>query len=110
MDASKRREARAWAYEEFGHAELGDTRRTARLVRMAASLAERPGGKILDVFRSNAEQDRDRPLQYDATREVLRRPRRSYYEERYRERTLNNLRRRAGAMGFALVASAEGAP
>lgn len=30
----------------------------------------------------------------------------SYYEERYRERTLNNLRRRASAMGFALVASA----
>jgi len=30
----------------------------------------------------------------------------SYYEERYRERTLNNLCRRAGAMGFALVASA----
>jgi transposase len=29
----------------------------------------------------------------------------SYYEERYRERTLNNLRRRASAMGFALVAS-----
>jgi hypothetical protein len=56
MDGSKRREARAWAYEEFGHAELGDTRRTMRLVRMAASLAERPGGKILDVFRSSAEQ------------------------------------------------------
>ncbi len=30
----------------------------------------------------------------------------SYDEERYRERTLTNLRRRAGAMGFALVASA----
>jgi hypothetical protein len=29
----------------------------------------------------------------------------SYYEERYRERTLNNLCRRAGAMGFALVPS-----
>jgi hypothetical protein len=56
MDGSTSREARAWAYEEFGHAELGDSRRTARLVRMAASLAERPGGKILDVFRSNAEQ------------------------------------------------------
>jgi len=42
--------------EEFGHAELGDSRRTARLVRMAASLAERPGGKVLEVFRSNAEQ------------------------------------------------------
>jgi transposase len=34
----------------------------------------------------------------------------SYYEERYRERTLKNLRRRADAMGFALVANAvEGA-
>jgi transposase len=30
----------------------------------------------------------------------------SYYEERYRERTLNNLRRRAGALGFTLVAGA----
>jgi transposase len=30
----------------------------------------------------------------------------SYYEERYRERTLHNLRRRAGAMGFDLVATA----
>jgi transposase len=30
----------------------------------------------------------------------------SYYEERYRERTLNNLRRRADAMGFALVPTA----
>jgi hypothetical protein len=50
------REARSWAYEEFGHSELGDPRRTARLVRMAAALAERPGGKIVEVFRSNAEQ------------------------------------------------------
>lgn len=48
--------AREWAYEEFGHADLGDSRRTARLVRMAASLAEKPGGKVLTVFRSNAEQ------------------------------------------------------
>jgi hypothetical protein len=50
------RTIRWWAREEYGHAELGDPRRTNRLVRMAASLAERPGGKILDVFRSNAEQ------------------------------------------------------
>lgn len=50
------RPAREWAYEEFGHADLGDARRTARLVRMAASLAEQPGGKVLSVFRSNAEQ------------------------------------------------------
>ena len=50
------RTIREWAHEEFGHAELGDPRRTDRLVRMAAALAERPGGKVLDVFRSNAEQ------------------------------------------------------
>jgi hypothetical protein len=50
------REARDWAYEEFGGAQLGDRRRTARLVRMATVLAERPGGKILGVFRSGAEQ------------------------------------------------------
>jgi hypothetical protein len=49
-------ETRAWAYEEFGHAELGDSRRTARLVRMVAALAEQPGGKVLDVFRSGAER------------------------------------------------------
>lgn len=48
--------ARDWAYEEFGHAELGDARRTARIVRMAAALAEHPGGKVLEVFRSAAEQ------------------------------------------------------
>jgi hypothetical protein len=50
------RAIREWAREEFGHAELGDPRRTDRLVRMAAALAERPGGKVLEVFRSNAEQ------------------------------------------------------
>jgi hypothetical protein len=52
----KGRTTREWAYEEFGHTDLGDARRTARLVRMAAALAEQPGGKILAVFRSNAEQ------------------------------------------------------
>jgi hypothetical protein len=51
-----RRAAQDWAYEEFGHASLGDARQTARLVRTAASLAEEPGGKVLTVCRSNAEQ------------------------------------------------------
>jgi hypothetical protein len=40
MDQTRRRAAREWAYEEVGHAELGDTRRTARLVRMLATIAE----------------------------------------------------------------------
>ncbi|MDP3278635.1 MAG: transposase DNA-binding-containing protein [Deltaproteobacteria bacterium] len=40
----------------IGHTKSSGTRRTPRLVRMVASLAERPGGKVLDVFRSSAEQ------------------------------------------------------
>jgi hypothetical protein len=41
------RTTREWAYEEFGHTDLGDARRTARFVRMAAGLAEQPGGKAV---------------------------------------------------------------
>lgn len=52
----RRDEARDWAYSEFGHAELGDARRTARLVQMAASAARRPAGRVLDVYRSSAER------------------------------------------------------
>jgi hypothetical protein len=47
---------RRWAGEEFGQARLGDARRTARLVRMAAGVARRPGGRVLDVFRSSADR------------------------------------------------------
>jgi hypothetical protein len=47
---------RTWAYEEFGHAALGDTRRTVRLVRMAAAVAGRPAGKVTEVFRTSAER------------------------------------------------------
>jgi hypothetical protein len=45
-----------WARSEFGNAELGDTRRTERLVRMAATAAERPSGRITQVFRTGAER------------------------------------------------------
>jgi Transposase DNA-binding len=56
MRSESQRATREWAYEEFGHAELGDSRRTDRVVRMAAAPAEQPGGKVLDVFRSSAER------------------------------------------------------
>lgn len=49
-------EAGRWAGAEFGHAALGDIRRTARLVRMAAGVARRPAGRVLDVYRSSAER------------------------------------------------------
>jgi len=39
-----------WAREEFGGAELGDPRRVDRLVGMAAAAAERPAGRVTEVF------------------------------------------------------------
>jgi hypothetical protein len=49
-------ERAAWALEEFGRAELGDRRRTARLVQMATRAAESPAGKVSEVFANGAEQ------------------------------------------------------
>jgi len=46
-----------WAAQEFGGADLGDTRRTKRLVDVAAELARRPGGRITDVFGDGAERE-----------------------------------------------------
>jgi Transposase DNA-binding len=43
-------DVRQWAWEEFGDADLGDRRRVTRLVDMAVRLAERPGGRISDVY------------------------------------------------------------
>jgi len=56
MIIASRQEAREWAHEEFGHAQLGDARRTLRLVRMAAEAARHPGGTVLEVFRTHAER------------------------------------------------------
>lgn len=44
-----------WATEEFGQAQLGDARRTARLVRMGAAAARSPAGKVSAVFADDAE-------------------------------------------------------
>jgi len=45
-----------WAYEEFGDAELGDSRREHRLLRMAATAATRPAGRVSEVFSVAAER------------------------------------------------------
>lgn len=47
---------RAWAREEFGAAKLGDARRTNRLVSMAGQAFRKPGGRVSDVFASDAER------------------------------------------------------
>lgn len=46
-----------WAEEELGAAQLGDIRRTRRLVKMAASVAERPSGKVAVVFDRMSERE-----------------------------------------------------
>jgi hypothetical protein len=56
-----RAESVAWAGEEFGRADLGDVRRSARLVRMAAAALERPSGTVASVF----DADREREGAYD---------------------------------------------
>jgi hypothetical protein len=47
----------AWAQQQFGHAVLGDSRRTARLVQMGQRAAEFPAGKLCQVFSAARELD-----------------------------------------------------
>jgi len=44
------------ATEDFGGAELGDPRRTQRLVSMVATAHRRPAGRVLQVFETSAER------------------------------------------------------
>ena len=46
-----------WADTEFGHAQLGDPRRTARLVKIAIARAQRPSTSLPQCFESEAELD-----------------------------------------------------
>ena len=46
MDGRKLTDPLAWAQETFGEVELGDPRRTRRLVRVAAQVAADPQGSL----------------------------------------------------------------
>lgn len=48
--------AAVWAQEEFGQANLGDARRTKRLISMAESAAQFPSGKLTEVFQQSADR------------------------------------------------------
>ena len=48
-------DAHDWATAEFGHAALGDARRTRRLIGVARGVLMRPGGTIGAVFNNLAE-------------------------------------------------------
>ena len=47
-------EVAQWAREEFGHAQLGNSRRTARLVSIGAAVARKPGGTVSEVMKTDA--------------------------------------------------------
>jgi hypothetical protein len=46
-----------WATQEFGGAQLGDERRTKRLIAMGAQVAGKPAGNITAVFTDAAERE-----------------------------------------------------
>lgn len=50
-------ESRDWSVAEFGGVDLGDTRRTARLVAIGAAACERPSGKVAAVFVTDRERE-----------------------------------------------------
>lgn len=59
--------AEAWALEEFGDAKLGDARRTARVVRVAAGALKRPGPTVARTFgRTAAAEAAFRLMENDA--------------------------------------------
>jgi hypothetical protein len=68
--------AGVWAQREFGSADLGDARRTKRLVQTAAALVERPQGTLPGTFSSWAELKAAYRLfaNEDATYEKIIRP------------------------------------
>jgi len=49
--------SRQWALNEFGAAELGDKRRTDRLVKVAAGLVQQPAGTVTSVFGRSADRE-----------------------------------------------------
>jgi Transposase DNA-binding/Transposase DDE domain len=57
----QRSSAQRWATEEFGKTQLGDVRRTERLVQIASGVARAPSGKVSVVFTG----ERDREGAYD---------------------------------------------
>src|SRR5437588_10775393 len=55
MDIEGLEHAEKWAVENFGTAELGDLRRTDRLVKMATAIAENPSASLPESIRNWAD-------------------------------------------------------
>ena len=46
-----------WAEQQFGQSDLGDPRRTARLVKLASTLANEPGKPLVNITQSPADME-----------------------------------------------------
>ncbi|HEY4036065.1 MAG TPA: transposase [Ktedonobacteraceae bacterium] len=55
MDIEGLEHAEKWAVENFGTAELGNLRRTDRLVKMATAIAENPSASLPESMRNWAD-------------------------------------------------------
>jgi hypothetical protein len=55
MDVEKLEHPEKWAEETFGTAELGDLRRTDRLIKMATAIAENPSASLPESMRNWAD-------------------------------------------------------
>lgn len=53
----EQRDEETWANETFADAELGDARRTRRLIRVAAAVAKNPAGTVTKALRNLAERE-----------------------------------------------------
>ena len=47
----------SWATQQFGKSDLGDPRRTARLVKLASTLANEPGKALVNITQSPADME-----------------------------------------------------
>lgn len=53
----KESSSRRWAVEEFGSVALGDQRRRARTLALAAAVAQAPAGRLTQVFETDADRE-----------------------------------------------------
>jgi len=71
--------SRQWSEAQFGDADLGDVRRTARLVELAGEVASRPAGTVMKSCASSASREgafrllENNSVRPDAVREAMQR-------------------------------------
>jgi hypothetical protein len=109
-------DARQWATEEFGEAQLGDRRRTERLVEMAVEVARNPAGTVTGAVESSARREgafrwlenqaiRPEPVATAVARATLRRCKESARVHVPIDATTLTLVDTARAKGFGAVGS-----